>query len=140
MSGGRKMNKLNFSISVLIICCLLGQIGLAQNVITDWAGIVQPAINNASAPRSPASSEVLHATIQLAVYNAAIAIEGGYRPYGSPVSAPHGADVCAAVATAAYRPARARVASTQVAYLDSQYQTYLATHVSLWTTEPLDRP
>ena len=42
------MNKINFSSRVLIICCLLGQIGLAQNVITDWASIVQPAINNAS--------------------------------------------------------------------------------------------
>jgi len=119
------MNKLNFSSRLLIVCCLLGQIGLAQNVITDWAGIVQPAINNASAPRPPASSEVLHATIQLAVYNAAMAIVGGYRPYGSPVPASHGADVRAAVATAAYRTARARVAPTQVGYLDAQYQTYL---------------
>jgi hypothetical protein len=65
--------------------------------------------------------------IQLAMYDAAIAIEGGYEPYGSPLSAPNGADVRAAVATAAYRTARARVASTQVAYLDSQYQGYLAT-------------
>src|SRR6202049_1826764 len=116
MSGGRKMNKLNFSISVLIICCLLGQIGLAQNVITDWASIVQPAINNASAPRPPASSEVLHATIQLAVYNAAMAIVGGYQTYGSPIAAPHGADVRAAVATAAYRTARARVDPSQTGY------------------------
>src|SRR6266403_806873 len=121
------MNKINFSSRGLIICCLLGQIGLAQNVITDWASIVQPAINNASAPRPPASSEVLHATIQLAVYNAAMAILGGYQSYGSPITAPHGADVRAAVATAAYRTARVRVASTQVAYLDSQYQTYLTT-------------
>ena len=120
------MNKLNSSICVLIGCCLLGQTSLAQNVITDWAGIVQPAINNSSSPRPPASSEVLHATIQLAVYNAVIAIEGGFEPYGSPISAPHGADVRAAVATAAYRTARARVDPSQTGYLDSQYQTYLA--------------
>src|SRR2546425_2706158 len=121
------MKKLISSICVLMACCLLGQPSPAQNVITDWAGIVQPAINNANSPRPPASSEVLHATIQLAVYNAAIAIEGGSQPYGPPVSAPHGADVSAAVATAAYRTARARVNSSQDAYLDSQYQTYLAT-------------
>ena len=120
------MKKLNSSICVLIVCCLLGQISPAQNVITDWAGIVQPAINNSNSPRPPASSEVLHATIQLAVYNAAIAIEGGFQPYGSPISAPHGADVRAAVATAAYRTARARVDPSQDAYLDSQYQSYLA--------------
>src|SRR6266550_5982561 len=107
------LQKLNASICALIACCLLGQTSPAQNVITDWAGIVQPSINNANSPRPPASSEVLHATIQLAVYNAAIAIEGGFQPYGSPISAPHGADVRAAVATAAYRTARARVDPSQ---------------------------
>ena len=121
------MNKLNRYICALVTCCVFGQPSPAQNVVTDWAGIVQPAINNASAPRPPASSEVLHATIQLAVYNATIAIKGGYQFYGSPISAPLGADVRAAVATAAYRTARARVDPSQAAYLDSQYQTYLGT-------------
>jgi len=121
------MNRINSAICALIACCLMGQTSPAQNVITDWAGIVQPAINNPSAPRPPASSEVLHATIQLAVYNAVMAIEGGFQPYGSPVSAPPRADVRAAVAAAAYRTARARVNPSQTAYLDSQYQTYLAT-------------
>jgi hypothetical protein len=60
-------------------------------------------------------------------YNATMAIKGGYQPYGEPISAPRGADVRAAVATAAYQTARARVDPTQVAYLDLQYQTYLAT-------------
>ena len=120
------MKKLNSVVCVLIACCLWGQSGVAQNVITDWAGIVQPAINNPSSPRPPASSQVLHTTIELAVSNAAMAIVGGYQSYGSPISAPRGADVRAAVATAAYRTARARVDPSQVAYLDSQYQTYLA--------------
>lgn len=120
------MKKRNLCVGVLVACCLLGQPGLAQNVITDWAGIVQPAINNPSFPRSPASSQVLHTTIQLAVYDAAMAIVGGYQSYGAPTPAPHGADVRAAVATAAYRTARARVDPSQVAYLDSQYQAYLA--------------
>jgi hypothetical protein len=120
------MKKLNVSICALIACILLGQRSLAQNAITDWAAIVGPAINNATAPRPPASSEVLHATINLAVYNATMAIKGGYQPYGDPISAPHGADVRAAVATAAYKTARARVASSQTAYLDAQYAAYLA--------------
>jgi len=73
------MNKISFSSRVLIICCLLVQIGLAQNAITDWAGIVAPAIMKTnSSTRPPASSEVLHATINLAVYNATMAIVGGY--------------------------------------------------------------
>ncbi len=96
------------------------------NVVTDWAGIVQPAIHNASVPRPPASSEILHAMIQLAMYDAVIAIEGGYEPYAAPVTAPSGADIRAAVATAAYRTARTRVHESQIAYLDQQYDAYLA--------------
>jgi hypothetical protein len=88
------MNKTNFSTCVLIICCLLSQIGLAQNAITDWAGIVAPAIMKVgSSTRPPASSEVLHATINLAVYKATMAIAGGYQQYGALISAPRGADV-----------------------------------------------
>jgi hypothetical protein len=122
------MNKINFSSRVLIICCLLGQIGLAQNAITDWAGIVAPAImKTSSSTRPPASSEVLHATINLAVYNATMAIVGGYQQYGAPISAPRSADVRAAVATAAFLTAAARVDSSQVGYLQGQYDTYLAT-------------
>src|SRR5262245_31032929 len=93
---------------LLFYCCLHGQSSLASNVVTDWAAIVQPAINNTGAPRPPASSQLLHATIQLAVYDAAVAIEAGYEPYASTIWAPPGADVRAAVATAAHRTARAR--------------------------------
>jgi hypothetical protein len=118
------MKKFIASIGVWMVVCLIGQASIAQNAITDWAGIVQPAILNP--PRPPASSEVLHATIQLAMYNATMAIVGGYQPYGTPLAAPRGADVRAAVATAAYRTARARVDSTQAGYLDSQYLAYLA--------------
>lgn len=77
----------------------------AQNVVTHWAGIIGPAIHSASAPRPPASAEVLHALVQLAMYDAVIAIEGGYAPYARPIAAAPGADVRAAVATAAYRAA-----------------------------------
>ncbi len=113
------------SIGLLLCYGLYGQSSLAQNVVTDWAGIIQPAINNPSAPRPPASSEVLHTIIQLAMYDAAIAIEGGYTTYAAAISAPAGADVRAAVATAAYVTARARVAASQVPYLDVQYNAYI---------------
>jgi hypothetical protein len=98
----------------------------APNVVTDWAGIVQVAIHNATAPRPPASAQVLHAIIVLAMYDATMAIEGGYEPFASSLQAPAGADVRAAVATAAYRTARARVLASQLAYLDAQYTAYLA--------------
>lgn len=61
---------------------------------------------------------MLHTISHLAVYNAVVAIEGGSEPYGKGVEAAKGADVRAAVATAAYRAARGRVAPSQFAYLD----------------------
>jgi hypothetical protein len=109
-------------IYLAIVCC----VGLHANVVTDWATIVQPAIHNSEAPRSPAGSLVLHTLVQLAVYDAAIAIEGGYEPFVAGIQAPPGADVRAAVATAAYKAARARVAVSRISYLDSQYAIYMA--------------
>src|SRR5436190_24211829 len=96
--------------SMFLLLCLFFFVSTipAQNVVTDWASIIQPAVlNNApNGSRSPATAEVLHATIQLAMYDAAMAIEGGYAPFAINLSAPSGADVRAAVATAAYRTAR----------------------------------
>jgi hypothetical protein len=114
------MKTLSISACFLICASLHG-----QNVVTDWAAIVQPAINNAAAPRPPASSEVLHTMIALAIYDAVMAVEGGYQPYALRMRAPAGADIRAAVATAAHRTARVRVVVSQVAYLDAQYAYYM---------------
>ena len=97
----------------------------APNVITDWSAIVQQAIHNAGAPRSAGSSQILHAMVMVAVYDAVIAIEGGSRPFIATIAPVPYADVRAAAATAAYRTARARVAPSQVSYLDEQYTLYL---------------
>ncbi len=100
--------------------------GPAPNVVTQWAGIVQHAIHNSAAPRSAGSAEVLHTMVHLAVYDAVVAIEGGYQPYAAHIRrAPH-ADVNAAVATAAYVAARARVAVSSHALLDQEYANALA--------------
>lgn len=98
----------------------------AGNAVTDWGSIVAPAVHSAAAPRRPASSFVLHAVSHLAVYDAVVAIEGGYTPYAEAIGAPEGANLDAAVATAAYRAALGRVAPTQRAYLDGKYTDYLA--------------
>ncbi|MGH3824353.1 MAG: vanadium-dependent haloperoxidase [Pseudonocardiaceae bacterium] len=97
----------------------------APNAVTDWASIVQPAIHSASEPRPPGSSFVLHTIAQLAVYDAVVAIEGGYKPYHTAIEVPEGADMRAAVATAAYRTVRGRVAPSQFAYLDERYGAYM---------------
>jgi hypothetical protein len=98
----------------------------APNVVTQWATIVQQSIHNAAAPRSAGTAQILHTMAMLAVYDAVIAIEGGYAPYAVRIEAPSGADVRAAAATAAYLTARARVVPSQYAFLDQQFAGYMA--------------
>jgi hypothetical protein len=117
-----KMKARAISINLLLACSAYGQ----GNAVIDWAMIVQPAIHSAEAPRPPASAEVLHTMVALAVYDAVVAVGGGYQPYALAVRAPAGTDVRAAVATAAYRTARARVAASRVAYLDTAYLAYMS--------------
>jgi hypothetical protein len=94
-----------------------------QNVVTDWATIVHPLIN--TPPKLPAIQIVLRATVQLAVYDAVVAIEGGYKPFVRAISAPAGADVNAAVATAAYLTARTRMDASQFEALDKAYGKFM---------------
>jgi hypothetical protein len=111
---------------VLLVGRAQASANTAPNAVTDWELIVEQAIHNASAPRPPASALVLHTMVVLAMYDAVMAIEGGYEPYASKIRAWHGSDVHAAVAAAAYVTARARVAPSQITYLDQQYGAYLA--------------
>jgi hypothetical protein len=120
--------RVSFLMLVLVSCPLRAMAQPAPNVVTQWAAIVQQSIHNAAAPRSAGSSEILHTMVHLAVHDAVTAIEGGYSPY----RAKHrrrdrDADVRAAVATAAYLTARARVAPTQLAFLDQEYASFMAT-------------
>ncbi len=88
---------------------------------------VQQSIHNAGAPCSAGTSQVLHTMVVLAMYDAVIAVEGGYEPYAIRIEEATKADVRAAAATAAYLTARARVAASQVPFLDQQYAAYLLT-------------
>ena len=116
----------------LVFCLLLLAIpyrASAQtqpNSVIHWAGIVQQSIHNAAAPRSAGTSEVLHTMVHLAVYDAVAAIDGSLQRFALNIPTTPSADLNAAVATAAYATARARVATSQRAYLDQEYQTYLA--------------
>jgi hypothetical protein len=95
---------------------------IAPNAVTDWSARVQTAV----APgRGSGSATYLQAIAQLAVYDAVVAIKGGYAPFNADLAAPEGADVSAAVATAAWRVVRERVPA-QAASMDGQYATYLA--------------
>ncbi|MCC6362717.1 MAG: vanadium-dependent haloperoxidase [Bryobacterales bacterium] len=95
-----------------------------QNVVTDWAAIVQPAIN--TPPKSPPVQYLMRATIHIAMYDAAVAVEGGYTPFASTVRARPGADIRAAVATAAYGAARPFVEASRSVAFEAQYDAYMA--------------
>jgi len=118
------MKKLTL-IATIMACLVMSSALYAQNVVTDWATIVQPYINTPA--KLPAVQLILRAMVQLAVYNAVVAIEGGYKPYAATISAQAGADVRAAVATAAYLTTRARVDPSQIPALYSAYTTYMGT-------------
>ena len=71
------------------------------------------------------SSFVYGAYVQSAVYNAVVAIEGGYQPYGEGVEASPGASVDAAVAAAAYN-VLVHYFPAQIATLDADYVSALS--------------
>ena len=70
-------------------------------VVALWNEIAADAIV-VTAANPPASSGVLLAIVQLAVYDALVAIVGGYEPYATSIVAPPGASVDAAVAQSAH--------------------------------------
>jgi hypothetical protein len=79
----------------------------------------------------PGEAAVYMGIVHAAIYDAAVAIEGGYRPYAPTPRAPADTSPEAAVATAAYgtviglQPALGLNAS-QLAILDGDYAAYLA--------------
>jgi hypothetical protein len=103
-----------------------GRAAAPRASVMHWNEITQREIvPPAPAPAvPPPSSMSVMAFVQIAVYNAVVAIEGGYEPYGRPLARRPGASVDSAVATAAhdvlvhYFPAR-------VAALDADLTTSL---------------
>jgi hypothetical protein len=100
-------------------------LGGGGNSVTTWATIAADAIlrpdEASTAVRSPGTTSMLMAQVQLAVYDAMVAIEGDYAPFSYDASG-YGSDSRAAVGTAAYRILRTRNPG-RAAYLDSQYAT-----------------
>ena len=70
------------------------------NIVSEWNLIAE----NTVVPSGAAQIEALIylSYTQLAVYDAVVAIKGGYEPYGNAIQAPAGASVKAAVVQAAY--------------------------------------
>lgn len=70
------------------------------NAVEQWNRIAENTVLSSGAFQSEAS--IYMAYVSAAVYNAIVAIHGGYAPYGAGVYAPQGASTDAAVIEAAY--------------------------------------
>jgi hypothetical protein len=71
------------------------------NTVQQWNKIAEDTVVGSGAFQG--EGEVYMAYATTAVYDAVVAIEGGYEPYGPAISAPAGASVDCAVVEAAYR-------------------------------------
>jgi hypothetical protein len=95
----------------------------APDSVLAWNAI---AVDTALAAKSFQVEGIIRiASVQAAVYDSLVAIEGGYRPYTGHLRAPRDASVDAAVATAAHDTLVVRFPS-QVSSVDGQYATSLA--------------
>jgi hypothetical protein len=97
------------------------------NPVIDWNEKAQKAIVPpvTPLPRPPGSSAVLEGIVQAAIYDATIAIKGGYEPFVASPVVSRPASAAAAIATAACEVLIARVPD-QAASVANQYDAYLA--------------
>jgi hypothetical protein len=96
------------------------------NAVTAWHSHAQDLIAGFTG-RGNAAQAYTAALVQVAVYDAVVAILGGYEPFLAAIEAPGGADLDAAIATAAYRVGIARVdAGASRATFQARYDAFLA--------------
>jgi hypothetical protein len=95
------------------------------DAVVDWNQIASDTI--AVAPGRPGPSTVLDfATVQVAVYDAVVAIEGRFQPYHVSIPNAHGSS--AAAAAKAARDVLVNRVPSQAATVDAKYAAYLASH------------
>ena len=71
------------------------------NTVQQWNKVAEDTVISSGAFQG--EGEIYMAYTSAAVYDALVAIQGGFEPYGSAINAPAGASVDAAVVEAAYR-------------------------------------
>ena len=96
------------------------------NTVAQWNKIAEDTVVGSGAFQS--EGFIYMAYVSAAAYDAVIAIEGGFEPYGPPITAPPGASVDCAVVEAAYRTLRYYFSSfpVLVANLDAYYAEALS--------------
>ena len=105
-----------------------------QGTVAQWHANAQTLVA-AFTGRGNAAQAYTMALIQVAVYDATVAVRGGdskntrpYKPFIADIAAPAGADLDAAIATAAFRVGYERVNSNQTARANyrNAYDAYIA--------------
>ena len=98
---------------------------IAQNAVIDWNNIAITEARKSSAPGATTATPIYTAYMQLAVYNAVNAINGGFEPYKYSLTASAGASADAAAIEAAYRTLL-YLLPDRAAALSAQYSTSLS--------------
>jgi hypothetical protein len=96
------------------------------NTVAQWNQIAENTVVGSGAFQS--EGYIYMAYVSAAVYDAVVAIEGGFEPYGAAITAPAGASVDCAVVEAAYRTLLYYFSSfaALVANLDANYAEALS--------------
>ncbi len=127
------------ALALLSACALDGEAPEAEsevtaastggNVVTTWAAIARDAISRpveeSTTLITAGPGTMLMAQVQLAVYDAMVAIYRDHEPFSYTGFPSHPTSKDAAAATAAYRVLRTRVPG-RAAYLDAQYAATMA--------------
>jgi hypothetical protein len=100
----------------------------SPRAIVDWSLIAQNSIV-VVAKKFPGEGAVLMGITHAAIYDATVAVEGGYRPYAVAPQVPRGSSLDAAVAATAHRVLVGLFPDQQggASGLDATYTAYLAT-------------
>jgi hypothetical protein len=96
------------------------------NTVQQWNKIAEDTVVGSGAFQS--EGFIYMAYVSAAMYDAVVAIDGGFEPYGPPIPAPAGASVDCATVEAAYRPLRYYFSAfpVLVANLDAYYAEALS--------------
>lgn len=97
-----------------------------ERAIADWSLIAQNAIVTVGR-KFPGEAAVYMGIVHAAIYDAVVALEGGYRPYAIAPAVPRNTSLAAAVAAAAHRVLAGRFPDQQAGPngLDEVYFAYL---------------
>ncbi len=99
--------------------------GPPDTYVTAWDSIGVQAFS--AAGLSPAEGHTIFAYVAIAVYDAVMAVEGGYEPFAVDIDAPDGASPQAAVAAAAHRILVHYLPAQAASIVEPAYESSLAT-------------